>query len=157
MHNDLEQVRVEMAGENVSIKKMITTYPLIFGVFIGLIIIVAVFAVVFWAPWIGEDLGRHKRLAQAVVFTACSFAIFINSLWRQHRSRAFWPTIVALFLLHVPGVFFYSIYVQPILVWQWPILGILEYYAAAFFLYWTRGQHGSGKHGPANIDANEPS
>ena len=132
---------------------MIMSRPMLFGTFIGLILFIAVFSMVIWAPWIGEDLGSHKRLAQAVVFTAFNFAIFIANLWKQHRRPAFWPTIFALFLLHVSGVFFYSIYVQPILVWQWPIIGILEYYAAAFSLYWwSTQQFGHSKHERANID-----
>jgi hypothetical protein len=142
---------------SVSIKKTMTTQPVLFGAFIGLALLIGVFLVVIWAPWIGEDLGRHKRLAQAVVFTGANFAIFISTLWVQRRSAAFWPTIVVLFLLHVCGVFIYSNYVQPILVWQWPILGILEYYAAAFFLYWTHGRHGSDKREKANVGAKEPS
>ena len=110
---------------------------MLFGAFIGLILLTAIFSMVIWAPWIGEDLGRHKRLAQAVVFTAFNFAIFVYTLWERRRNPAFWPTIFGLFVLHVSGIFFYSTHVQPILVWQWPILGILEYYAAAFFLYWS--------------------
>jgi Ca2+/Na+ antiporter len=142
---------------SVSIKKTMTTQPMLFGTFIGLALLIGIFLMVIWAPWIGEDLGRHKRLAQAVVFTAANFAIFISTLWVQRRNPAFWPTILVLFLLHVFGIFIYSNYVQPILVWQWPILGIIEYYTAAFFLYWTHGQHRSDKREKANVDAKEPS
>ena len=66
-------------------KRLITSYPLLFGVFIGLLLLIAIFSMVIWVPWIGEDLGRHKRMAQAVVFTAFNFAIFIYALWAQPK------------------------------------------------------------------------
>jgi cell division protein FtsW (lipid II flippase) len=119
------------------LKRLVSSYPLLFGVFISFLIGIAIISMETWAPWIGEYHDSHKRLVQAVLFTGIYFAVYVYSLrhWR-HRS-VFWPSICILFLLHVLGIFFYSTRVQPILVWQWPILGLLEYYGTAFFLEWS--------------------
>ena len=137
-------------SEKLSMRKLIRSYPILLGVLIALLIAGAIMVIQIWFPWIDEALGRHKRLAQAVFFTAVYFAIYIYYLWRWQRQAAFWPTIFVLFLLHVLGVYFYSAHVQPILLWQWAIVGLLEYYAAAFFLYWStrRFGHSDSHEGP---------
>ncbi len=121
----------------MSVKKMIETYPTLFGAIITLPLLIAMMVIVIWFPWIGDYCDEHKRLVQAVFFTTFHFAIYVSVLRRWRRRRVFWPTILTLFLFHVLGVFFYSTHFQPILVWQWPIVGLLEYYAAAFFLDWS--------------------
>src|ERR1700730_9050850 len=96
---------------NVPLKKimmLIRTYPLLFGAVLGTLIVGAVFAVVIWFPWLGDDLGRHKRLVQAVYFTAAFFALLINRLWHWRRRGAFWASMCVLVLLHVIGVLFYT-------------------------------------------------
>ncbi len=132
---------VELPGR-VSAKKMIRSYPMLFGVLIALAIAGAIIVIQTWFPWIFEYEDRHKRLVEAVLFTAIYFVVYVYGLRRWRGQAAFWPTILVLFLLHVLGVFFYSTYVRPILVWQWPIVGLLEYYAAAFFLEWWRRRFG---------------
>jgi hypothetical protein len=142
-------------GQGKKIKRLIASYPNLFVVFISLLLLVAIIAEETWAPWIGEYHDRHKRLVEAVLFTGIYFAVYVYGLrpWR-HRS-VFWPSICVLFLLHVLGVFFYSTHVQPILLWQWPIVGLMEYHGTAFFLEWstqrlrhharhTRANSGSG-------------
>ena len=42
-----------------------------------------------------------------------------------------------LFLLHVSGVRLYTALVQPILVWQWIILLVLESFAVVFLVDWS--------------------
>jgi hypothetical protein len=79
-------------------------------------------------------LERHTTLGQAVYFTIFNFGVAIYSLRRWKRVRPFWPTICLLLLLHVSGVFLYSTHVQRIRVWQWPIVGVVEYCAAAYTL-----------------------
>src|SRR4029077_10225587 len=97
-----------------------------------LILLIMVFSMVIWAPWIGEDLGRHKRLAQGIVFPGFNFAALIYVLWESRRPRPFWISMVVVFPLHVFGVCFYSTSVRSVLVWQWPLLGILEFYIIFF-------------------------
>ena len=124
------------ASRKVQVKNAIKTYPMLFGALIGFLIFIAIIVEVTWFPWIGEYHDRHKRLVQAVLFTAAYFALYLYGLRRWRHQSAFWPTISVLFLLHVLGVFIYSTQVQPIVVWQWAVVGLLEYYAAAFFLGW---------------------
>src|SRR5712691_12393523 len=63
---------VEMPG-SVSAKKMITSYPVLFGALIALLLSGAIMVVVIWFPWIGEYHDGHKTLVQAVLFTAIYF------------------------------------------------------------------------------------
>ena len=130
------------ASGNASAKKKLASYPMLLGFLIALLMAGAIFAMLTWFPWIDEALRRHKRLAQAVPLTAFNFAVYIYYLGRWKRQAAFWPTIAVLFLIHVLGVYFYSTHVQPILVWEWAIVGVLEFYAAAFFLYWWTQRFG---------------
>jgi hypothetical protein len=117
--------------------KKITAYLL--GALIGLVIIGAIFAMQSWFPSLENDLGRHKRLIEAVWFTAALFAFSVNRLrrWRDRNSFAFWTSLFALMLLHVSGVFFYSRYVQPLLVWQWIILLSIESFVVVSVVDWS--------------------
>jgi hypothetical protein len=137
----------------LSISKIITTYPILFGAFIGLLLLIGIISMVTWAPWIGDAWEKHDKLVQAVFCTTCNFAIFIGTLWGQRRRRVFWPTIFILLLIHAVGVFYYSTYVQPILWWHRPILGMLEFYAAAFLLFSRSARRfsQSGKAGHTSI------
>jgi hypothetical protein len=75
---------------------------MLFGVFISVLIFIAIIATQIWAPWIGEYHDTHKRLAQAVFFTGIYFIVYVYGLraWR-HRS-VFWPSICILLLLGIP-------------------------------------------------------
>ena len=115
------------------LKKLITSYPMLTGVFVSVLLSVALFSF----PGIGDFHDRHKRLVQGVLFTIIYFGVYIFGLRRWWHRSLFWPSICALFLFHVLGVFYYSTRVQPILVWQWPFVGLLEYYGIAFFLDWS--------------------
>ncbi len=135
-----------------SIRKSVPSHPMLFGVFISVLISIAIIAMQTWAPWIGEYHDTHKRPVQAVLFTGIYFIVYVYGLraWR-HRS-VFWPSICILFLLHVLGVFFYTNHVEPILVWQWPLVGFVEYYGIAFFLDWATRRFGhDARHKPANV------
>jgi len=116
--------------------KRITSYPFLLGLLIGILLCVAVFAITVWAPWMWDALGPHRRLAEAVLFTAWLFAGCVYFFWPWHRrsARAFWGSLCIFFLLHILGVFIYSTRVGPILLWHWMILLPLETYAAAFLV-----------------------
>jgi hypothetical protein len=133
--------------------KKLTSYPLLSGALLGLLPLCAVIVIVFWFPWIGKYHEHHKSAVQAVWFTAAAFALCINRLWRWRRRSpfAFWAPICALLLLHVVGVFLYTTFVQPILVWQLSILLVLEVFFIVFLVDWTtkRFRHdGQGTGGP---------
>lgn len=110
---------------------------MLFGIVISFLLGIVIVVTIIWFPSIGEYHDNHKRLVQAVLFTIIYFAIYVYGLKRWRHQGVFWPIILVLFLLHVLGVFFYSTHVRPILVWQWPIVGLVEYYGAAFFLEWS--------------------
>jgi hypothetical protein len=95
--------------------------------------------VAIWFPWIGDGLGRHKTLVTSIWFTVVLFAFCVYRLWhwRHRNSFAFWTSICTLFLLHVLGVLFYTMLVQPILGWQWIILLVLEVFLIVFLVDWS--------------------
>jgi hypothetical protein len=127
-------------------KKTITSHPFLFGIGIAVLICGAIIIVETWFPWIDEALGNHRALVEAVYFTAFLFAAWVYGFWRWHRRGAFvfWASVSILLLLHAMGIFLYSRLAHPIRVWQWTILGLLECYAAGFFLGWSTRRFGHG-------------
>ena len=126
---------------------MKNTSAYLLGALIGIVIIGAIFAI---PRWLEEDLGRHKKLIEAVWFTAILFVFSVYRLWRQRRrnSSVFWASLCIFLLLHISGVLFYSTYISPILGWQWIILLIVECFVLVFFVDWsTRRFRNFGKHG----------
>jgi len=136
-----------------TVRRLVPSHPMLFGVFISVLISIAITAMQTWAPWIGEYHDTHKRVVQAVLFTGIYFIVYVYGLRAWRYRSVFWPSICILFLLHVLGVFFYSNHVEPILVWQWPLVGFVEYYGTAFFLDWaTRRFDHDARHKPANVE-----
>jgi len=81
--------------ETLSIRKTITTYPMLFGPFLGLLLLIGIWSMVIWAPWIGDARDRHNKLVQGVFCTTFNFAIFINVLWAGDAEALFgsrWPS-----------------------------------------------------------------
>jgi len=108
---------------------------------------------VTWAPGIDDAWDRHNKLVQAIFLTTFNFAVFINVLWRRRRRGAFWISMGVVFVLHVLGVVLYSTRVHLISVWDWPFLGIVEFYMIFFLaegLTKLRGHSGKRRH--AKID-----
>lgn len=139
--------------KSLSIRKTITTYPMLFGAFIGLLLLIGIFSMVIWTPWIGDAWERHDKLVQGIFCTTFNFAVFINILWGSRRRGAFWISMAVVFVLHVLGVVFYSTRVHPISVWDWPFLGMVEFYMIFFLaegLTKLRGHSGRRRH--AKID-----
>jgi hypothetical protein len=141
----------------MSVRKIIATYPILFGVLIGLLIFGAAIAVAS-VPWLDEALEKHKQLIQFVWFTAVLFAFSVFRLWRWRRrgAFAFWGSISLFFFFHMLGVFLYTSHVQSLVVWRWIILLALECYAVVFFVDWStkRFRH-FGRHGSSRLNSNQ--
>lgn len=143
MQYDLDQA---MTNSDCEVRRScaasrIASHPVLFGMLIGLLLCCAIIVKETWFPWLGQDIGRHKRLLEAIFFTVFFFAVYVYFFWSWHRRRGFWTALCAFFLLHVAGVVGYSMYVHPLSPWQWSVLGFLEGYAGAFFVgWWTTRQ-----------------
>jgi hypothetical protein len=126
---------------------------MLFGAFIGLLLLIGIFSMVTWAPGIGDAWDRHNKLVQAIFLTTFNFAVFINVLWRRRRRGVFWISMGVVFVLHVLGVVLYSTRVHPISVWDWPLLGMMEFYIIFFLVEGlTKLSSHSGKRRHAKID-----
>jgi hypothetical protein len=120
----------------LTLKKWITSYPELFGACIGLVIVVAIIAMVKWAPWIGDAWDTHNTLVRDVW---CSVGLFVACLvqfWPLRRRAAFWVSIVILFLLHSLGIFSYSFYVHSIALSQWMVLMLVEGFVFFLVIPW---------------------
>jgi hypothetical protein len=106
------------------------------GALIGLVIIGGIFAI---PRWLEEDLGRHKILIEVVWSSVGLFVFPAYHMWRQRgrNSAVFWASLCLFVLLHVLAVSFYSIYIHPILGWQWMILLVVESFAVVSFIDWS--------------------
>ena len=120
----------------LTLKNWITSYPELFGACIGLLIVIAIIAMVKWAPGIGDAWDRHNTLVRGVW---CSLALFVASLvqfWPLRRRAAFWASMVILILLHSLGIFLYSFYVHPIVLSQWIVLMLVEGFVIFLGIPW---------------------
>ncbi len=131
----------------MSVKKLITS-PTVSGVLIGLLTLVGIIVVETWFPWIDQALRGHNGLTKAIWFTLVLFALCVYRLWRWRlrNSFVFWTSMCLLFVLHVSGVLFYTILVQPILGWQWIILLVLETFVIVFLVDWSTRRFGRRSH-----------
>ena len=135
----------------MSVKKIIETYPSLFGALIGLVIICVAITIAS-VPRLDEAFEKHSHLIQFVWFTGGFFAFSISYLWRMRRRGAFtfWASMSLFFLFHTLGVFLYTTRVQPLLVWRWIVLLTLECFAIVFFVDWSTkrfGHYGGRRHG----------
>lgn len=139
-------------------KKFIVSYPTLFGMVIGLVLVVGIIVMATWYPRVGRAWQRNNESVRSVYFTVGFFAIWISRVWRWHRRNAFvfWASVLALFLLHVVGVVLYSIRVHPLLLWEWIILITFEGFAFVFALDWiTRRFANFGEHGHRRVNNNQ--
>jgi hypothetical protein len=56
-----------IVSRNLPMRK-ITTYPVLLGVLIALLLAGIIIAIVIWFPWLGEAWERHDSLVQAAFF-----------------------------------------------------------------------------------------
>jgi hypothetical protein len=119
---------------NIRVKK-ITSYPVLLGVLIGLLLCAAIMAEESWFPSLGQALGKHERFVQGIYFTLFYFCVWIYIMWNRHRKPMFWVSFAILFLVHVAGVLFFSLRYRPLLVSEWALMGILESYLIAAVVY----------------------
>jgi len=124
--------------------KKIMSHPVLLGIGIAFVIGGGIIVMETWFPWVGAAWDSHKRLVQAVWFTAISFIAWINQVWRW-RLRGpfiFWTSIATLCLSHIFGIFIYTMYVGPILVWQWVPLIVIESLVVVFGMDWSTRRFG---------------
>jgi len=124
--------------------KKISSNPALFGGVIGLLLVGTIFAVVVWFPDLDEALEKNKRFVQGTYFTVFFYGICVYWFreWRRRSAFGFWASISGLFAVHVVCVSLYSVYVQPILVWQWVLLIFAETFVVVFVLDWATRRFG---------------
>jgi hypothetical protein len=131
----------------MSIKKVITSYPILFGALIGLVIFSAIIVTETWFPWIGKAWDRHYRLAQSVCFTAGFFGVWVSRYWQWRRRGFLWLSICVFFLLHTSGVLYYATQVHPLGLRDWLALLTVESFVVVFYMDWSTRRFGHpGRH-----------
>ena len=130
---------------NVHVKKIIAHSPVLFGILVALVLFSVIMTIVIWFPRIDGYLGENKRLVQAFWFSAVSFVVWLSRLWKWRRRGAFvfWLSVCFLLLLHVFGIFMYTIHFGPLLVWQWVPLIVVESVVVVFIVGWSTRRFGN--------------
>jgi hypothetical protein len=123
-------------------KRAVRIPPMAIGALGGLVLVGLIFVMDIWFPALGEGFDRHKRLVQGVYFTIGFFAFLGERVWRWRHRGAFWQSISAFCLVHVLGIYVYSVWVHPLLVWQWMILFLPEAYIFVSFVNWSTRRFG---------------
>ena len=133
--------------EKPSVGRLIESHPMWFGAFLGLVLVIGIMVTVIWFPWIDEDLGRHKKLTEGILYTGFAYVVcaLVFQPLRRRSPYVFWMSLSIFFLVHSLGVFLYSTYAGTIRTWQWSILLYLEGYLAAFFVGWSTDTFGRGR------------
>jgi len=115
--------------------KAIASYPIIFGIVIGLVLGGGLIMMEFSFPSFGNAWDRHEPLVRTTFMTAFAFIVWICILWRWRHRHAFWLLVMVFFLFHTLGVFYYTVAFGPISVRQWMVLLPIESYAIAFLVF----------------------
>jgi hypothetical protein len=120
-----------------SLKGFVTTYPILFGALIGLLIFCSVVVIVIWFPSIEAAMEGRSTLVRDVWFTQALFVVSLVRFWPLRRRTAFWISMVSFFLAHSLCIFLYSFYAGPISTSQWTILIAIEAVIAFFLVPWV--------------------
>jgi hypothetical protein len=126
----------------MSLKRFVVTYPVSFGMLLAVFLAGAGLGISVWFPSFTGMLGRHERLCEGILFTILLFVGWVSSFWKWRRYRAFLPITSGFFAIHLVGVLAYSIYVGPILVWQWSILMFSEVWVFTLLFAWSAERFG---------------
>jgi hypothetical protein len=130
-----------------SIGSKIRSYPMVFGMLIGLVLLLGVIAIVDWFPSVSEAWDRHNRLVQSTWFTAGFFGVWVNYYWRWRRRGFFWVSMCLFFLVHTLAIAYYATHVRPLVLSEWIILLALESFVIVFGMDWlTRRLGHVGEH-----------
>jgi hypothetical protein len=131
--------------------EIIKSYPMLFGVFIGLLIFAYIIVTETWFPGISEAWSEHYRLVQSVCFTAGLFGTLTIQYWNRRHRVAFWALMCIFLLIHVLGVAYYATHIHPLVLSQWIILLVLECGVAALSMEWLIKKIGHlGRHSGSN-------
>jgi hypothetical protein len=106
----------------------IRSYPMLFGMLIGLIIFAFIIIIVNWFPWVGKAWMKNNTQVRSVYFTVVLYAVWVSRLWRWQRRNAlvFWASLGIILLLHAIAVLLYSTHFHPLLIGEWLVLAAAE-------------------------------
>jgi hypothetical protein len=116
------------------IEAVIIKWPFLFGMFIALVMAIVITVGVIFFPGYMEYWDKNFKFVTAGFITAAYFITFLFCPRPWRRSRAFWPSMTILLLLHILGVYLYSTYVGIISYWQWQIIAFVEFVIMGFVL-----------------------
>jgi len=119
-------------------KKWIGAHPVTFGLLIAVFIGAIVISIDVWLPRVGNALGDHNPVVQAIWFTIVLFIVTAVRLWRFRLRGAFsfWASLFALWTHHVIGILFYFFYFGPLMLLQWISILVCEAFVFVFVVDW---------------------
>jgi hypothetical protein len=119
------------------LRKFISTYPVTFGAFIGLFILLTIFVIVIWAPWIGESVSRHIFLVEAMWATIALFVVSLNRFWPFRRRRDFWTILCIIFSLHFLFLYLYTAHIHVLTLGRLTVLMLAELFLIFTIVPWS--------------------
>jgi hypothetical protein len=129
-------------------RHFVVKHPIAFGVLLAVPFAIVIIEFGTWFPVAGEMFERNRRLSEAILFTTFEFLMWICGFRNELRKTRFLIVSICFLTIHVAGVFLYSKFAGPILVWQWSILMPAEimFFAHLYALVVERTA-GSKQHG----------
>lgn len=125
MQHNLDEA-LAMSPRRKPPSRWVVRHPVLFGMFLSLLVAGAAMVVATWLPGVGAVAGKHSALLESVYYTGGFWGAYLYYFWPLRRVPSFWPTLGGLFLLHAVGVYSYTVQVHPLVPWQWVLLGFLE-------------------------------
>jgi len=127
-----------MAKTVATIGSKIRSYPMVFGMLIGLVLFLGVIVIVNWFPRVSEAWDRHNGLVQSIWFTAGFFGVWINYYWRWRHRGFFWASMCVLFLVHTLGVLYYAKQGHLLALREWIVLLTVESFVLVSYMEWSK-------------------
>jgi hypothetical protein len=124
--------------------KTIASYPMLFGIVVGLVLGGGLIAMEIWFPAAIRAWETHEPVVRTIFMTVFAFVVWLCVLWRWRHRRAFWLLVLTFFGLHTISFLLYTVRVGPISPLEWMIVLPVESYAIAFFVLWPTRRSSGG-------------
>jgi hypothetical protein len=118
--------------EQMSIKKLANTYPMLLGVSIGLLIFGTIIIIETCFPRGSKAWAEHNSVVRSAWFTIGFFLLCINRYWRWRRRVIFWVSAAGFLLVHAVLIIYYAIYIHAPTLQEWILLFIVESFVVVF-------------------------
>jgi hypothetical protein len=127
----------ERASDMAGIKRLIQTYPILFGVVITMICFPLAIIIATASPDVERFFGKNQVWFPFVIFTSTMFPVLVSRFRPRREQAPYWQIATALFLLHVVFFVLFIRYIRALAPMDYILYGPLEWFAVGLVLYYA--------------------